>query len=153
MNILYETEGKLYRSCSESTVTFTFQLNKEVNELNIYFTYGPKYLKNKEEIDKVFEDYEHDYYGDEKDWLMEYKKVTGKLSSLLTISLDDKNGFRGAGHRQSSEQNIYVGVNGATEGFLPGKFEKGHCTVSINCHAIFSKYMDYKLVVKEGIDG
>jgi hypothetical protein len=73
-----------------------------------------------------------------------------RYRNLLTISLFDPRGFRGAGHRHSPRQEIEVGLAGATPGFLPGPVEPGEWLLEIDCHAVLAPprgALEYELAV------
>jgi predicted metal-dependent phosphoesterase TrpH len=74
----------------------------------------------------------------------------GRTRNLLTISLFDPAGFRGAGHRHAPEQEIVIGPREATPGFVPGPIEGGAWLIEIDCHAVLNSPLggvEYKLEV------
>jgi hypothetical protein len=62
-----------------------------------------------------------------------------RLRNLLTISLFDPRGFRGAGHRHAPRQEIELGPSGATPGFLPGPIPPGEWLLEVDCHAVLAR--------------
>lgn len=56
--------------------------------------------------------------------------------NLVTLSLFDPDGFRGAGHRHAPRQEVLVGPQGATPGFVPGPLTPGRWTLEVDCHAV-----------------
>ncbi len=69
----------------------------------------------------------------------------GKVSSginMLTLTVLDPNGFRGAGHRHAPDvdglktQHVDISLNAATPGYLPGALPMGMWTVEIDAHSI-----------------
>jgi len=79
---------------------------------------------------------------------------SGPYNNLLTLSLFDPHGFRGAGHRHAPAQEIVVGPAEATPGFLAGPVMAGRWLLEIDCHAVLdspSQGVDYGLLV-EGFD-
>ena len=76
--------------------------------------------------------------------------------NLLTISLFDVQGFRGAGHRHAPEQEIVLGRQGATPGFLPGPISPGEWTLEIDCHCVLPSPaggVEYSLLVESVSSG
>lgn len=80
---------------------------------------------------------------------------SGPYNNLLTLSLFDPHGFRGAGHRHAPAQEIVVDPAEATPGFLAGPVVAGRWLLEIDCHAVLdspSQGVDYGLLV-EAFDG
>ena len=59
-----------------------------------------------------------------------------RIRNLVTLSLFDQNGFRGAGHRHAPEQVVTVGRRQATPGFIAGPLTAGRWTVELDLHAV-----------------
>ena len=59
--------------------------------------------------------------------------------SLLTLSLFDPHGFRGAGHRYSPRQTIELGPNEATPGFVAGPLPAGEWSVEVDVHSVIAR--------------
>ena len=60
----------------------------------------------------------------------------GQHNVLLTLSLFDPHRFRGAGHRHAPQQEIVIGPQGATPGFLEGPLPAGGWTAEVDCHCV-----------------
>ena len=60
----------------------------------------------------------------------------GKLRNMLTLTLFDPTGFRGAGHRGGNEHVVKIDAVHATPGYLPGPLPSGRWTVQIDTHMI-----------------
>jgi len=60
----------------------------------------------------------------------------GKYNVLLTLSLFDPKRFRGAGHRHAPQQEVVIGPDGATPGFVPGPLPAGEWLVEVDCHCV-----------------
>jgi hypothetical protein len=67
--------------------------------------------------------------------------------SLLTLSLFDPFGFRGAGHRFAPRQQVHVGPGGATPGFVCGPLFPGEWTVEVDLHCVIADGR-YEIVVE-----
>jgi hypothetical protein len=59
--------------------------------------------------------------------------------SLLTLSLFDPRGFRGAGHRYAPRQTIRLDSNHATPGFLAGPVPPGEWMVEVDIHSVIAR--------------
>jgi hypothetical protein len=79
-----------------------------------------------------------------------------ELHSLLTLSLFDPKGFRGAGHRFQPRQRVEVAARAATPGFLPGPVPVGRWMAEVDIHSVVaplgSGSCGYELTV-EGLKG
>lgn len=79
--------------------------------------------------------------------------------SLLTLSLFDPAGFRGAGHRFAPRQTIELDASEATPGFLPGPLPSGEWLAEVDVHSVVvppgGESCHYELAVEvfEGPDG
>jgi hypothetical protein len=71
--------------------------------------------------------------------------------SLVTLSLFDPHGFRGAGHRFAPRQHVQVGPGGATPGFVRGAIPPGEWTVEVDVHCVVAAGR-YEIVVETSDD-
>jgi hypothetical protein len=62
--------------------------------------------------------------------------VVDGLNNLLTLTVFDPAGFRGAGHRQGDEHFVTIGQAKASPGFVPGPVPAGVWTVVIDTHLV-----------------
>jgi hypothetical protein len=58
------------------------------------------------------------------------------LDNMLTLTLFDSHGFRGARHCGGARHNVAIGVRAATPGYLPGPVPAGEWRVQIDTHRI-----------------
>ena len=58
------------------------------------------------------------------------------LDPMLTLSLFDANGFRGARHRGGNQHVVTIDAEAATPGYLPGPLPSGEWLVQIDAHRI-----------------
>ncbi len=73
-----------------------------------------------------------------------------RLRNLVTVSLFDPHGFRGAAHRHAPEQELTVSLREASPGFLPGPLPAGLWTLELDLHAVLPSLrggLDYVLEV------
>jgi hypothetical protein len=57
-------------------------------------------------------------------------------NNMLTLTLFDPEGFRGAGHRGGDAHRVHITVNDATPGYHPGPLPPGRWTAQIDTHMI-----------------
>ena len=63
------------------------------------------------------------------------QRVQG-IRNLLTLTLFDPHGFRGARHRSGTEHHVTLSASEATPGYFPGPVPAGTWTVEIDTHMI-----------------
>lgn len=140
-----DVAGSLKPSSSKTHITYTFQIEKEMDQLEILFTYSPKIMSDdiyaKEIIQKAYNDYGYKAPED--------LSHTLPLKNLITLSLDGPNRFMGAGHRHSNHQRINIGATNSTPGFETGKITQGMWSITISIHAVVTKSCNYELIVRE----
>jgi hypothetical protein len=70
------------------------------------------------------------------------------VSNLLTISLDDASGaYRGAGHRQSDNQQLFVSEEAASPGLEPGPMPPGTWSLTMSAHTLVSDQVDVSIQI------
>ncbi len=62
--------------------------------------------------------------------------MVGDIRNLLTLTLFDPTGFRGAGHRGGTEHTVEIDAGNAAPGYAPGPLTAGPWTVQIDTHMI-----------------
>lgn len=71
------------------------------------------------------------------------------LPHMLTLTLFDPHGFRGAGHRDGASHHVFLDATLATPGYLPGQIPAGQWTVEIDTHRISpGKPVLYRLTIE-----
>jgi len=58
------------------------------------------------------------------------------MKHLITLTVFDPNGFRGAGHRSGAEHRVRISEAEATPGYLPGPLPAGEWIVQLDTHRI-----------------
>jgi hypothetical protein len=59
-----------------------------------------------------------------------------KINNLLTLTVLDPAGFRGAAHRNAEVMEIVIQENAASPGFFPGPVQPGEWTILVDTHMI-----------------
>lgn len=74
------------------------------------------------------------------------------LKNLITLSLDDPYGYRGAAHRQAPQQVHILTESEASPGFYAGAVSAGDWKLTLNVHALVTEFCDceIKVEVEEG---
>jgi hypothetical protein len=63
------------------------------------------------------------------------QRVQG-IKNLLTLTLFDPHGFRGARHRSGTEHHVTLSATEATPGYFPGPLSAGTWTVEVDTHMV-----------------
>jgi hypothetical protein len=76
------------------------------------------------------------------------------MANMLTLTVFDPDGFRGAGHRHGAEHQARIGPAEATPGYLPGPLPAGTWTAQIDTHMIMpGEALRYSLDITIGAEG
>ncbi|HAJ35990.1 MAG TPA: phosphotransferase [Chloroflexi bacterium] len=79
--------------------------------------------------------------------------VAHGLDNMLTLTLFDPHGFRGARHRDGARHDVVISSHSATPGYLPGPLPAGDWIVQIDAHRILpGAPLHYTLAVEIGAD-
>ncbi|NOU95749.1 hypothetical protein GC093_21345 [Paenibacillus sp. LMG 31456] len=150
MNLLLEVEEKLAIAQTQTHITYSFAVSDLCRKLNIDFSYAPKTLDN-ETLSKEIVGLSLLKYSDSNDPILEdgWKRYL-PLKNLITVSVDDPNGFRGACHRQDAEQHLFLAADSASPGLMPGLPIQGNWTITLSIHALVTATCSFKLRVWEG---
>lgn len=80
-------------------------------------------------------------------------RLAGGISNLLTLTLFDPNGFRGAGHRGGDTHVVELTPTTATPGYLAGALPAGEWTIQVDTHMVLPDTpVQYTLVVTTDTD-
>src|ERR1700730_10375170 len=115
MSILLYVEGELAPTHSKQHRIYPLQIESHLDRLLVDFTYTPKNLDDEIAARNLLQDYLPFYYDQDVHKLIENYNQFLPLKNLLTISIDDTVGFRGAAHRHPNEQHIELSENEATQ--------------------------------------
>ena len=142
---LFQTKSTLYHTSTQTHTEHRFFVPSGTSEIKMMFRYSPVIVDDQERKDALIE--EALTYNQE---LVRNDVQNATLRNLLTISIDDPEGFRGAAHRSAGVQSIVLGEEEATPGFWKGRIQEGLWSVTISAHAILTETCSYELVI-EGV--
>ncbi|MBQ8503022.1 MAG: hypothetical protein IJ491_01960 [Clostridia bacterium] len=149
MKTLIDTEFTVFPVSEKTNIILPFTVSEEATELVIDYSYSPKTLADNEKAERLIRE---NLLRDAGDSIGEYTD-SGKfmpLKNLITLSLDSPSGYRGAAHRQDSEQHHVIRRNFASVGFLKGEIEKGQWQLVLNVHAVVTDEVKCKVRVHAG---
>lgn len=150
MNTLLFTEGILFPSDSKKHIRYPFEVKHGDLPLHIEFFYSPKRETDMENAKKLIIESLQKYTLKNVDKINEIWESYLPLQNLLTLSLDDPQGFRGAGHRPPSCQEIILSEDQASDGFLMGKILKGKWLLTLSVHAVVTEECRFTIRIWEG---
>lgn len=126
--ILLEKTGVVTQKNDKTNIFFDFNVPNGIERIIIDYNYTPKTVENKAEalalIEKKMKQYGAD--GTAENYL--------PVKNLITLSLNDENGYRGAAHRQADIQHHEINENFADPGFIKGKIDSGTWRIALNVH-------------------
>ena len=137
---------KLSPKDSKTNIPLPFFIEKEAEELVIEFSYSPKTPEDEPlELRIAKENIERDAPGE---WGKGFDPKTFlPLKNLITVSLDDPDGYRGCAHRQPPEQIHILAEHTASPGFYPDKIKPGAWSLTLNVHALITETCDIRVKV------
>jgi hypothetical protein len=65
-----------------------------------------------------------------------YPHLVNRITNLLTLTVFDPAGFRGAAHRHGNVLDVTIEENNATPGFFPGIIQPGNWIIQVDTHMI-----------------
>ncbi len=146
METVLETELRVLPAQEKTNIVLPFTLKKAAQVLKITYAYAPKTAAGEEAEQRAEDCLLRDAgafrgeYPPAKDFL--------PLKNLITLSLDDPNGYRGAAHRQANEQNHIFTETESPLGFSAGALPKGEWRVVLNVHALVTPFCDCRVKVE-----
>jgi hypothetical protein len=146
--MLIDVKGQVTPVSSRSHITYSFDLRHSVGKLNIRFSYHPKRLEDLERSKELILACIEKYSGSENSELEKVKWGNYMpLTNLITLSVDDPQGHRGAGHRHDPEQLIQLTEYQASPGFVSGPMIQGMWKVTLSLHSIITDICSYELQI------
>lgn len=131
--LIFEKRGEVTPEKDKTNIVIPFEVPDGIEKLIIDYSYSPKTEKNREKslerIRNCIEKYSA--AGEPEAYL--------PVKNLITLSLDDSSGFRGAAHRQADSQHHEISADFASNGFVKGKISSGTWRVVLNVHCCVCK--------------
>lgn len=144
-------EGSLTPLSSKTHITYQFYLPQSTERLAIDFSYTPKILEDKNLSRVLIEEALDKYVALSLQAV--YKEKWEKfvpLQNLLTLSIDDPEGFRGSAHRHPNNQHHVLSLHESSPGFFAGPIQEGVWRVTISVHCVVTTECHYQLHIREG---
>lgn len=135
MKTLLEKQIKLTPNDEKTNVFLPFEVKGSFEKLFIEYSYSPKLLEDEGKALALIEENLIRDAGEDIENYTDRKKYM-PLKNLITLSLDSGDTYKGAAHRQDSEQRHEIGPGFASPGFIRGKIDEGRWCLVLNVHAI-----------------
>ena len=146
--MLLDIEKEVTPADSRSHHRYAFKLERPYAGLRIRFEYAPKILEDRERAAELIRRSIERYVEPERrEPALERAEQFQPLRNLITVSVDDSRGHRGACHRQDPVQELYLSEREASPGLTRGVIPEGTCTVTVSFHAIVTERCAYRLKV------
>jgi hypothetical protein len=143
---ILEVEGLVTPVSSKTHISYKFYLGQPSGKLWISFAYEPKHLEDRELAKKMIIDSIDKYTeADQRERIQAKWESFFPLKNLITVSVDDPKGHRGAGHRHDPEQLLFISEDAASPGLVRGRILPGMWEVTLSIHAIVTNSCRYKL--------
>lgn len=147
--ILLEKEFAVFPENEKTNISFPFAVPEGADSLKFTFSYSPKVLCDDERAKWLIENNikkDAGEFADEYPCWQEFLP----LKNLITLSVDDAEGYRGCAHRQAEYMEHIISEDFASPGFNKGKIKEGQWKAVLNIHGIVTEKTDCKLKVEAG---
>lgn len=146
MKTLLDTRVHLTPESEKMNVSLPFCVPENTERLRIAYSYAPKELSG--EAGETLA--ESCLLRDAGEFRGEYPEAGCflPLKNLVTLSLDDPQGYRGAAHRQTPQQVHEITGSFASPGFYAGAIPSGEWRLTLNVHALVTEFCDCEIRVE-----
>lgn len=125
---VFEKSGEITPNDDKTNIIISFDVPENIEKMSIDYAYSPKIAENTEKAIDIINDALEKYSasGDPQEYL--------PVKNLITLSLDDSLGYRGAAHRQAECQHHEISNDFASPGFVKGEICTGKWQIMLNVH-------------------
>lgn len=145
---LLDLQGNCTPGDSRTHIRVPFELVQATEELRIRFEYAPKTLDDREHSIRLLEESFDQYLlpAQRQQAITQVDQYL-PLKNLITLSIDDKQGYRGACHRHDEIQNLILSASKASPGLMAGPLPTGSWAVTLSLHCIVTESCSYRLQI------
>lgn len=138
MENLFCTVQTVQPQMSKQNIRHKFTVDKALAEMEIRFSYTPKKMENEAEMRALALDCLEQYApGEYKNGYAPLEAYL-PLVNLITLSLDDPNGYRGCAHRHDPVRVHKLTANSASPGFFIRDLPCGEWEAVVSLHAVIT---------------
>ena len=150
MAVIFEKTVVLAPGNEKTNVPLDFFVEDDFEKLEIFYSYSPKILEDKEKSKALIEENiirdAGENYIDYPSW-----EAFMPLKNLITLSLDSPSAYVGAAHRQADSQHHIISKAFSSVGFEKTEIEKGKWTLTLNVHALITDKVDCSVRIEGGV--
>lgn len=148
--LILDVQGIVHPNSSKTHISYRFHLGTQGGKLRIHFAYEPKNLEDQEQSKTmIFESINKYTEPNQRERIQAKWESFLPLKNLITVSVDDPERHRGAGHRHDPEQLLVISELEASPGFVSGKMLAGMWHVTLSLHAIVTESCRYTLQIHQ----
>lgn len=152
---LLDKQGTATPEDSRTHIRIPFELSEGVERLELRFEYAPKMLDDQERsLELLRASYDLYILPQQREQAAARAERHLPLKNLITLSLDDPGGYRGACHRHDPVQELSISQHRASPGLIAAELLPGTWSVTLSLHCIVTDTCDYRLQIRafgEGI--
>ncbi|MBB6020179.1 hypothetical protein HNR77_001240 [Paenibacillus sp. JGP012] len=143
-----DLQGSLTPNDSKTHIRVPFVVEAGCAKLHIRLQYSPKILEDRHRsIELLNESYKLYILPEHQEYATAHADQHLPLKNLITLSLDDTNGYRGACHRHDDIQELYISKQEASPGLMAGILPMGNWSITLSVHCIVTEACAYQLQV------
>ncbi|NOU71858.1 hypothetical protein GC098_10575 [Paenibacillus sp. LMG 31458] len=148
--LILDVQGIVHPNASKTHISYRFHLGTHGGKLRIHFAYEPKNLDDREQSKTmIFESINKYTEPNQRERIQAKWESFLPLKNLITVSVDDPERHRGAGHRHDPEQLLVISELESSPGFVSGKMLTGMWHVTLSLHAIVTESCRYTLQIHQ----
>lgn len=154
--LVLDVMGRVTPESSKTHIRIPFQLDEDCTRLRLKLEYTPKVLKDrKRSLELLQQSFDAYLLPEQREPAMSQADHYLPLNNLITLSLDDPLGYRGACHRHDPIQELTLSAEQASPGLLPRSLPPGDWEATLSVHSIVTDTCNYSLQVwaEKGADG
>ncbi|MGN7941022.1 CehA/McbA family metallohydrolase [Virgibacillus sp. 6R] len=140
-HILFEINSSITNKSTQSHIKHTFFVPENTDTVYIDFSFEPPHQTDVNENKRLTEEaskyYETKLSQDDVD----------PIRNLLTLSIDDPDGFRGGRHYHSPIQHVIIRDHNSSPGFLNKRNLAGLWFITVSVHALVTDTCQFQLCV------
>jgi hypothetical protein len=146
--LVLDVMGRVLPEYSKTHLRIPFHLDEDCRRLRLKFEYTPKVLEDrKRSLELLQQSFDAYLLPEQREPAMSQADRYLPLKNLITLSLDDPNGYRGACHRHDSVQELTLSAEQASPGLMAGTLPAGAWQATLSVHCIVTDSCDYKLQI------
>ncbi|WP_068785565.1 hypothetical protein [Paenibacillus phocaensis] len=147
--LVLDMKGRVAPEDSKTHVRIPFQIDQGCSVLQLRFEYGPKVLEDRERsLQLLQQSFEFYLLPEQRESALAQADSYLPLKNLITLSLDDPTGYRGACHRHDPVQELALSAGQASPGLLPGPLPAGDWRITLSIHCIVTEACEYQLQIR-----